>query len=183
MIEDLAMHLADLVQNSLRAGAQHVSIQLARRGPVLEIAVADDGAGIPEQDMPRVTDPFFTTKHNARIGLGLPLLAQTAEMSGGGCSVARRPGGGTLVRAWLEWTHPDRPPLGSVVETLVPLIATSPGVEFTVVLSDDQATWRLDTREIREHLGDVPLHHPDVLSFLERTVREGMDAVGLKEER
>jgi len=177
------MHLADLVQNSLRAGARHLAIRLARRGTALEIAVSDDGAGIPERDLPRVMDPFFTTKRQSQIGLGLPLLSQTAEMTGGRCSVERRPEGGTLVRAWLDWDHPDRPPLGGVVETLVPLIATSPGVEFTVELSDDQATWLLSTREIRERLGDVPLHHPEVLCFLERTLREGMKAVGFKEER
>lgn len=183
MIEDLAMHLADLIQNSLRAGARNVSIRLARHRTTLEITVADDGTGIPERDLMRVMDPFFTTKRQAQIGLGLPLLLQTAEMTGGKCSVERRPTGGILVQARLGWDHPDRPPLGGVVETLVPLIATSPGVEFTVELSDDQATWLMSTREIRERLGGVPLHHPEVLCFLESTLREGMDAVGLKEER
>lgn len=177
------MHLADLVQNSLRAGASRIAIRLARRGPTLELGVTDDGAGIPDPDLPRVLDPFFSTKPKAQIGLGLPLLAQTAEMTGGWCLVERRPEGGTRVTARLEWDHPDRPPLGGVAETLVPLMATSPGVEFVVELSDDRATWKLDTCEIRERLGDVPLTHPDVLCFLERTLREGLDTVGLKEDR
>lgn len=183
MIEDLAMHLADLVQNSLRAGARHISVVVNRREDSLQIVVSDDGAGIPERDLARVTDPFFTTKPRARIGLGLPLLAQTAEETGGRCSVGRRPEGGTVVTACLGWSHPDRPPLGDLVGTLVPLIATSPGVEFTVELSDDQGTWRLSTREIRERIGDIPLHHPEVLCFLEGTLREGMEAAGLKEDR
>lgn len=182
MIEDLAMHLADLVQNSLRAGAQHIAVRLARRCDRLEIMVSDDGAGIPQRDLGRVMDPFFTTKKQARIGLGLPLLAQTAEMTGGRCSVEPCEERGTAVRAWLGWDHPDRPPLGDVVRTLVPLIATSAGVEFTVELSDDQGTWLLSTREIRERLGDIPLHHPEVLCFLENTLHEGMEAAGLKEE-
>jgi signal transduction histidine kinase len=181
VIEDLAMHLADLVENSLRAGARHISISLARCGDSLAVEVSDDGAGIPKSDLARVTDPFFTTKPRARIGLGLPLLVQTAEETGGTCSVEARPGGGTRVRACLGWGHPDRPPVGDLVGTLAPLIATSPGVEFTVELSDDLGTWRLDTREIRERVGEIPLTHPEVFSFLEDALRDGMEATGLKE--
>ncbi|MGD9840172.1 MAG: sensor histidine kinase [Candidatus Bipolaricaulis sp.] len=183
MIEDLAMHLADLVENSLRAGARHVSISLSRCGDSLLIEVSDDGAGIPKPELARVVDPFYTTKKGSQVGLGLPLLAQTAEETGGSWAVEPRPGGGTRVRARLGWDHPDRPPLGDLAGTLVPLIATSPGVEFTVELSDDRGTWRLCTGEIRERIGDIPLTHPEVLCFLEETLREGMDAVGLKEDR
>ncbi|MFH1609834.1 MAG: ATP-binding protein, partial [Candidatus Bipolaricaulota bacterium] len=149
MIEDLAMHLADLVQNSLRAGAERIAIALTRCTDSLRIEVSDDGAGIPARDMARIGDPFFSTKPGARIGLGLPLLAQTAEETGGDCSVESRPDCGTRVTARLGWSHPDRPPLGDLVGTLAPLIATSPGVEFCVELSDDRGTWRLSTREIR----------------------------------
>jgi signal transduction histidine kinase len=92
VIEDLAMHLADLVENSLRARARHVSISLARCGDSLALEVSDDGAGIPKPDLARVTDPFYTTKPRARIGLELPLLVQTAEETGGTCSVEARPG-------------------------------------------------------------------------------------------
>lgn len=183
MIEDLAMHVADLVENSLRAGARHITVAVARKGDALQIEVSDDGAGMSEAQRARATDPFFTTKPRAQIGLGLPLLVQTAEETGGACCVETRPERGTKVVARFGWDHPDRPPLGDLVGTLVPLIVTSPGVEFTVELSDDQATWRLCTHEIRERIGDIPLTHPEVLSFLEQSLREGMDAAGLKEER
>jgi len=183
MIEDLAMHLADLVENSLRAGARHIEIALTRCADCLRIEVSDDGAGTPAPNVARIGDPFFSTKPGARIGLGLPLLVQTAEETGGACSVESRLACGTRVTAHLGWEHPDRPPLGDLVGTLAPLIATSPGVEFCVVLGDDRGTWRLSTREIRERIGEIPLHHPEVLSFLEASLREGMEATGLKEER
>ncbi|MCR4391800.1 MAG: ATP-binding protein [Candidatus Acetothermia bacterium] len=183
MIEDLAMHIADLLANSLRAEARRIEVGLRRRGGDLVLEVADDGAGIPEGELGKVCDPFYTTKPRAKIGLGLPLLVQTAEEVGGECRVESSPGQGTRVAARLPWDHPDRPPLGDLVGTLVPLIAASPGVEFRVELSDDRETWRLSTREVRERIGDVPLTHPDVLLFLERSLREGMGRVGLKEER
>jgi len=181
MIEDLAMHLADLVENSLRAGARHISVALRRQGDWLEMEVGDDGCGVLDHDLPQIVDPFYTTKPRATIGLGLPLLAQTAEETGGTCSIERRGGGGMRVVASWGWAHPDRPPLGDIVGTLVPLIATSPEVEFTVELGDDQGTWRLCTGEVRERLGEIPLTHPDVLRFLEGALREGMDVAGMKE--
>lgn len=183
MIADLAMHLADLVQNSLRAGARSVGITLARRGDSLFLEVTDDGAGIPEDLLSRVTDPFFSTKPGARVGLGIPLLVQTAEETGGECRVEGREGGGTRVWARLGWDHPDRPPLGDLPGTLVPLLATHPEVEFTVELRDDRAAWTLSTRELREHLGEVPLTHPDVLRLMERELEEGLAHMGWKEER
>ncbi|GAB4304042.1 MAG: ATP-binding protein [Candidatus Bipolaricaulota bacterium] len=181
MIEDLAMHLADLVENSLRAGARHISVALRRHGDWLEMEVCDDGCGIADRDLPRAVDPFYTTKPRSAIGLGLPLLAQTAEGTGGTCSIARRTGGGMRVVARWGWEHPDRPPLGDIVGTLVPLIATSPEVEFTVELGDDRGTWRLRTGEVREHLGEVPFTHPDVLRFLESALQEGIDTARMKE--
>lgn len=181
MIEDLAMHLADLVENSLRAGGRHISIALRRHGDFLEMEVCDDGCGVPDPELARVTDPFYTTKPHAAIGLGLPLLAQTAEGTGGTCVIERRVGGGMRVAASWQWAHPDRPPLGDIVGTLVPLIATSPKVEFTIELGDDRRTWQLCTGEVRKHLGEVPFTHPDVLCFLENALREGMNAAGMKE--
>lgn len=183
MIEDLAMHIADLVANSLRARATEITVRLAREGEALCLEVEDNGAGIPCEHLARVADPFFSTKPGAKVGLGLPLLVQTAEETGGECQVKPRPGGGARVAARVGWNHPDRPPLGDVVGTLVPLIAASPEVEFRVELSDDRRAWTLSTREIRERLGDVPLHHPEVLVFLERTLADGLREVGLKEER
>lgn len=182
MIGDLAMHIADLVANSLRARAAEITVRLAREGDVLRLEVEDSGMGIPSGHLARVTDPFFSTKPGAKVGLGLPLLVQTAEETGGDFQVNPRPGGGTHVAARVGWNHPDRPPLGDLVGTLVPLIAASPEVEFRVELSDDRKAWALSTREIRERLGDVPLHHPEVLVFLERALADGLRAVGLKEE-
>ncbi len=144
--------------------------------------VSDDGSGMSEDGQRRSCDPFYTSKPGQRVGLGLPLLCQTAEQVRGELSVGVSEGGGTQVEAQLPWDHPDRPPLGGPVETLLPLIVTSPGVEFAVRLRHDHASWELDTREIRAELGNVPLTHAEVLSFLEGQFREGLELTGFKEE-
>lgn len=181
MIEDLAMHIADLIENSLRSGAKRVEVIIAKDGRYLHLEVSDDGCGIAEAQLPQVSDPFFTTKPGRRIGLGLALLRQTAEELGGSFRVESTPGVGTRVVVRIPWDHPDRPPLGDLGGTLVPLIATSP-VEFRIEFRDDRTTLSLDTQELRTHLGDVPLASPEVLSFLEEAVLAGMASLGLKEE-
>lgn len=99
----------------------------------------------------------------------------------GQCGLESRPGQGTRVWARLPWNHPDRPPLGDLGGTLLTLMVTSPGVEFVLELGDDQTAWTLSTVEVRGHIGDVPLTHPEVLAFLERAVDEQLKALGLKE--
>lgn len=181
MVEDLAMHLADLVENAVRARATTVEIELARKGQDFFIEVVDDGVGMDEETLSRAADPFFTTKPGRRIGLGLAFLRQTAEDLGGFFRVESAPGRGTRVEARIPWDHPDRPPLGDLPGTLIPLIATSP-VEFRLLFRDDQDTWSLDTREIKRALRRVPLGHHEVLCFLEREMRAGLAALGWKEE-
>ncbi|MEN3010847.1 MAG: ATP-binding protein [Candidatus Bipolaricaulaceae bacterium] len=181
MVEDLAFHLADLVANAVRAGAKLVEIELAREGGELALAVRDDGAGMGPEAVQRAGDPFFTTKPGRRIGLGLAFLRQTAEELGGSFCVRSAPGQGTCVEARLPWAHPDRPPLGDLPGTLLPLVATSP-VEFRLIFRDHRQEWRLDTQELKRTLGPVPLTDPEVLSFLEREMRAALAALGWKEE-
>lgn len=180
-VEGLAFHLVDLVENAIRAGATKVEIELVRAGSEFVVQVRDNGTGMDEEAQCRAGDPFFTTKPGRRIGLGLALLRQTAEELGGSFQLVSRPGAGTLVEARLPWNHPDRPPLGDLAATLVPLVATSP-VEFRLVFRDDWLAWRLDTQEMRQTLGDVPLSHPEVLSFLEGEMRRALAELGWKEE-
>ncbi|RLE29561.1 ATP-binding protein [Candidatus Acetothermia bacterium] len=181
MVEDLSMHIADLLENSFRAGAKHVELRLSLLRGTLRLEVDDDGSGMDGDLLRKAADPFFTTKrHGKRIGLGLPLFLQTVEELGGTLEVSTRPGGGTRVRAEIPWHHPDRPPLGDLAETVVPIILTSPGVEFRIVLEGNGERIELDTERLKEELG-ISCLTPEAMGPLMRMVREAMDRVGLKE--
>jgi signal transduction histidine kinase len=131
-MEDVSLHVLDIAENALRAGARHVFIRLEqnRRDDRLVLEVTDDGEGMDEETQKRAADPFFTTKPAKKVGLGLPLLAQAAEESGGGLEVQSRPGRGTRVIATFGLSHIDRRPLGNIQETLRCLEATHPEVCF-----------------------------------------------------
>jgi signal transduction histidine kinase len=131
-MEDVSLHILDIVENALRAGAKHIVIRLAQRKQAdrLVLEVIDDGKGMNEETKRRSLDPFFTTKPGRRVGLGLPLLAQAAEEAGGTLEVESAPGQGTRVIATFGLSHIDRKPLGDINRTLYCLEATHPEVCF-----------------------------------------------------
>jgi len=74
-------------------------------GPAVEIAIRDDGVGIPTENLPRVFEPYFTTKAHG-TGLGLALVRQTIHDHGGAITVASEPGRGTTFTVTLPVGRP-----------------------------------------------------------------------------
>lgn len=78
-----------------------VVLSTRRLGPHrVAIVVSDCGAGIAPDDLPRIFDPYFTTRRTG-TGLGLPITKNIIEGLGGSISVTSRPGAGTDVRIEL----------------------------------------------------------------------------------
>lgn len=176
-MEDLSLHILDIAENSVDAGADRVEITVEEdtQKDLLIMEIKDNGRGMDEETMQTVTDPFFTTKTVRRVGLGLPFLKQAAEQCEGRFSIASEKGKGTTVSVSFRNSHIDRKPLGDVGATIMVLIAGNPGVDVLFTYKKDDYAYRMDTREIREELAEVPLNAPGVL----RIIREDIDR-GLK---
>lgn len=78
-----------------------------------EIAVADNGPGIAESDLPHIFDRFFTTKAGG-LGLGLPISRSIIESHGGRLSCDSQPGESTVFRVTLP---PHKAPVDGSHET------------------------------------------------------------------
>ena len=83
-----------------RADAPLVSISTRSRADRATIVVADHGAGIDPADLPRVFDPYFTTKRGG-TGLGLAIAKNIIDGLGGTIGVTSTPGRGTEIRIEL----------------------------------------------------------------------------------
>ena len=83
-MEDLSLHVLDIAENSIAAGASQVEIRVreSRREDLLCIEIIDDGRGMSEDMLQKATDPFFTTRTTRRVGLGLSLFEQAAKRAG-----------------------------------------------------------------------------------------------------
>ncbi|MDP1991992.1 MAG: ATP-binding protein [Syntrophales bacterium] len=86
---------------SMEAGGE-IRLSLRRCGPppAVEISVADTGGGIPEGDLEKVFEPFFSRKKKG-TGLGLAIVHQIVESHRGDIRVESRPGKGTTFRIRL----------------------------------------------------------------------------------
>jgi hypothetical protein len=173
-MEDLSLHLLDVAENGIKAGASRIEIGIeedltARR---LTLTVKDNGSGMEPEFARRVADPFVTTRTERRVGLGIPMLSRSAQETGGGLTVDSEKGRGTEVRAWFAADHIDCRPLGDVVETMITLILGNPGIEFALTWKRGGKSLEVDTRDLREQLGDIPLSDPEVLRVVRDRIRE-----------
>jgi two-component system, sporulation sensor kinase E len=89
--------LLNLVNNALAAMPGGGSLVLKAEGEQDEVRlkVEDNGVGIPEDDLPKIFEPYFTTKDNG-TGLGLTITFKIIKEHGGEISVASRPGQGSV---------------------------------------------------------------------------------------
>ncbi|MDD3401623.1 MAG: ATP-binding protein [Eubacteriales bacterium] len=178
-MKELSLNILDIAQNSIKAEASLVEIYIDEANAWLTLIIKDNGYGMSEAFLREVCDPFSTTRTTRKVGLGIPLLKLAAEQTGGTLSItsvtaeADKEHCGTTVRATFFEGHLDFTPLGDVVSTVVMLLLGSPDVDFVFRHTTDKGVVELDTRQMREILGDeVPLNDPSVLEWAKESLMD-----------
>lgn len=90
--------LLNIVLNAFSAmpAGGRLTVALTRKNDILELTVSDTGGGISDHDMPRIYDPYFTSKP-AGTGLGLAIAQKIMDAHGGTIKIESRAGEGTKV--------------------------------------------------------------------------------------
>lgn len=174
MMDEIASHIMDIVANSLTAGAHNISVLIEKDNErsLFILDIKDDGVGMDSEMAQKVQDPFFSTKTGRKVGLGIPLLKGTAETTGGTFSLTSEPGRGTQIRVTFNANHPDLPPLGNLKDTILVLAVGNPEVNFLFKYKNNIKEFVLDTAEVKDLLGGVPINYPEVISFLSKYLDE-----------
>jgi Histidine kinase-, DNA gyrase B-, and HSP90-like ATPase len=172
---ELSLHILDMVQNAIEAGASKVEILIDEdlEADRLLIEVKDNGQGMSEDQMAKVLDPFYTTRKTRHIGLGLPLLSEACRHCEGGLTLQSTPGSGTTVRAILRNSHIDRAPLGDMPSVLYAVLLSEHPIDWHYIHQVNGETFQLDSSDIRKELVGVPLSHPKVRKWLLDFLYEG----------
>ena len=171
-MDELSLYVLDIVMNSVRAGAEHIEISIIEEGEWLTFTVKDDGCGMTEEQLKKLSDPFFTTRKTRKVGLGVPFLRMLAEMTGGSVeikSVHESVSGdhGTELVARFGRHHIDFIPTGDMTGTVITLIQGSPDIDFVYRHKGDGFDVRLDCNELKAVLGDgISLAEPEVLAWI-----------------
>lgn len=173
------MHIMDIIQNSVRAEASHVELMIEEQPEqdLYRLCIKDNGCGMDEETLKRVTDPFFTTRTTRKVGLGISLLKMNAERTGGGLEISSELGKGTQVDVNFSHSNIDRPVLGDIAGTMVLLVGANPGMDFTYRHITPKGEYCFDTREVKEVLEDVSVNDPQIMQYLKELIRENLNTL------
>jgi nitrogen fixation/metabolism regulation signal transduction histidine kinase len=175
-LRELSLHILDLVENSIAAGAGRIEIRVveSRCQDLVRIEVGDNGRGMPAEKIERLSDPFVTRRKTRRVGFGLSLLEAAARRCEGKLIVESRPGQGTRVKAVFRRSHIDRAPVGDMAATFTTLVSLHPEADFLYTHEIDGRSLTVDTREVRKEIEDLPICDPVVVDHLNDFIRTSL---------
>ncbi len=184
-MQDLSLHLLDIVQNSIRAQANKISICIEERPSKdeLKMYVEDNGNGMSKEFAEHIVDPFVTSRTLRRVGLGIPLLKQNCESCDGKLEIISEPNKGTIINATMRYHHIDRVPLGDIVSTLVILIQSNPQIEFIYTYQYEEECFIFKTEEIKNILKDVSIDNLEVLAWIREYISENIQSITINNKK
>ena len=171
-MKELSLNILDITENSTKAGAKNICIKIEETDDTLTLSVSDDGCGMIPDFLKSVTDPFTTTRTTRKVGLGIPLLKLAAEQTGGNVQIRSKhislypDDHGTTTTALFYKNHLDFTPLGDIVSTMTTLIQGHPDVDFEYSHTAPGYSVALDTKQLRQILGEVPLDSFEVICWI-----------------
>ena len=179
-MRDLSLHLLDLAQNSITAGASLVTVRITVDDQGwLEMELTDNGKGMSPELLERVTSPFATTRTTRKVGLGIPMMKENAEKAGGTFRLESEVGRGTRLVATMDTRNIDCLPLSDLSGTLLSLMLTNPLFpDFLFEGKTPKGEASFDTREVRAALGsDIPFNEPSVAAWLKEALEEEINPI------
>jgi anti-sigma regulatory factor (Ser/Thr protein kinase) len=176
MMEELDLHILDLVQNAIGAGARRIEITCREdeEKDLMTLRVRDDGMGMSAETLQAIEQGFYSTKAPCAVGLGIPLLRQTAEHCDGGLTIESEPGKGTTITATFRADHVDLPPFGDLVSTYLSILTTSEDRRIRIDHRCGGKVLAIDTAEIAALLDGLSIQHPEVIGFLKRYLAQAL---------
>jgi len=176
-MRELSLHILDLVQNAIEAGASNIRLEIDEDTLLdrLCIKVADNGRGMSADEVCKVTNPFITSRTTRKVGLGLSLIDMSTQHCDGSLVIDSAVGKGTTVTACYRYSHIDRPPLGPMQPTLITILVANPNIKFDYRHRFNQQSFDFHSQDIKEILGDIPLTQPEVLIWLKQFLSNHYD--------
>lgn len=176
-MKDISMHIMDILQNSIRAKADLIQLNVTENtaADTLTLEFIDNGSGMSGETLSKVLNPFFTTRTTRKVGLGLSLLKQNAEQTGGSLDIQSKLGEGTTVKAVFGLSHWDRQPMGDLPGTVILTVSAHPEIRFIFRYQSETIDFVFDTEEVNEVLDGASLQDPSVVRDLKELVEANLE--------
>ncbi len=174
-MKELSLNILDIAQNSFAAGASLTEILITEAGNRFTIRVKDNGCGMSEETLNKVSNPFYTTRTTRKVGLGIPLFRLAAEQTGGYIEIQssqKAEDHGTVITGVFFKDHIDFTPLGDIASTVCLLAQGCGEGDMVFRHRTENGEVELDTGALREVLQGLPLSNPDVQLWIKDYVKQ-----------
>jgi len=174
-LRTLSDHVADICQNSIKAGASHVLLKIDETEEIFTFEVVDDAGGMPKEVLEKIYDPFYTSRDKKirKVGLGIPFLKTAAEQTGGHLEIISEQGKGTTLSVLLYKSHIDCQPVGDLAGTFFTLITTDKSIHWEIIRADSGEEYTIDTDKLFENQTDKRLwESPQFLKIIRESLYE-----------
>lgn len=182
-MKELSLNILDIAMNSVKARASTVTVELTETEETFTMSISDNGCGMKKDFLKTVTDPFSTTRTTRKVGMGIPFLKLAAEQTGGSFEICSKheseypDSHGTVTTAVFDKTSIDFTPLGDIVSTVTTLIQGSPDIRWIFKHTLPKGEISLDTNELKEVLGGVPLDNTEVILWIKGCLEEAYSEI------
>jgi len=141
------------------------------------LIIKDNGCGMSEEIVKQAANPFFTSRTTRKVGLGLSLLKQNAETSGGSFKLESESGIGTRVEATFKLSNIDKPPLGDIWETYyLTLLSFTDGVlDYRHVT--EKGNFGINSGELRKMLGVVSIQQKEIRDGIIELIKTNLEEI------
>ncbi len=178
-MKTLSDHILDIVQNSIRANATLIEIMVEenKKNDLCILRITDNGCGMNKEMLEQVTNPFFTTRVTRKVGLGLSLLKQNAEMANGIFSLQSELNKGTIVEATFQYSNVDRPELGDVWNTLYLTMLSNKGIELIYEHKTNKGSFKISSNDIRSNIEGVSMQQPEIREAITDLIKNNITEI------
>jgi len=179
-MKELSLHLLDLIENSIEAGAKNIFVEINKNKEKTVLRIVDDGRGIPEDILRDITNPFTTTRRTRKVGLGISLFNEVITNCSGKLNIKSKVGEGTELISEFPSNHIDLPPWGNLADTIYALIVTHPEINFNFKITTEKGSFEISTKDIKSKLGgDNSFFDPEVIRFIKSYLNQNLGGIGI----
>jgi len=175
-MQDLAMISLELIQNSISAKAKTIDfiLTLAQEDGTSTMIIADDGCGMDEATLAKISSPFFTSRTTRKVGLGVAFFKQALQQASGSTTITSALNQGTTITGtWLS-DHWDAPPLGNLGEVILILIQSNPDIAVHFSFTFHSSVYTFDSKTLEASIAPVPLSEPAILRWIESEINSNI---------
>jgi len=176
-MQDLAMISLELVQNSLKANASHLDLSfiLNQENGTSTLIVKDDGIGMDEEMLRKVSSPFVTSRTTRNVGLGLAFFTQAIQQADGFVQFESKLNQGTTIKGTWKSDHWDAPPLGNLGEVVLMALQSHPEVHLVFTFSYQSSAYTFDSKAFETSIAPVPISELAILQWIESEINMNIE--------